>query len=67
MYGNPDLATLIWIVETAKEQSRSITLVLTNRTPSSDKLLEEYPPGDYGYRLETMPAGDHSITVEISA
>jgi len=67
MYGNPDLATLIWIVEAAKEQSRSIDLVLTNRTPSSDKLLEEYPPAEYGYRLKTMPAGDDSISVEISA
>ena len=67
MYGNPDLATLIWIVEAAAEQSRLITLVLTNRTPSSDKLLEEYPAAEYGYRLETMPEGEDSITVEISA
>jgi hypothetical protein len=67
LYGNPDLATLIWIVEAAKEKNCSIELVLTNRTPSSDKLLEEYPPAEYGYKLETMPAGDDSIAVEISA
>jgi Metallo-beta-lactamase superfamily len=65
-YGNPDLATLIWIVEAAAEQHRSPKLVLTNPTPSSDKLLEEYPPAEYGYEVETMPAGQSSVLVEIS-
>ena len=66
MYGNPDLATLIWIVEDAKEQGRAIELVLTNPTPSSAKLVEEYPPAEYGYRLRTMASGENSIVVELS-
>ncbi|MES9973060.1 hypothetical protein [Candidatus Thiodiazotropha sp. LNASS1] len=53
---NPDLSTLIWIVEAAREQSRQIKIVATNRTGSLDKLEEEYPPGDYGYQLEVMPS-----------
>jgi Metallo-beta-lactamase superfamily len=66
MYGNPDLATSIWIVEAAKEQSRAIELVLTNTTLSSDKLLEEYPPAEYGYQLTTMASGENSLVVELS-
>jgi hypothetical protein len=66
MYGNPDLATLIWIVEAAREQNRAIELVLTNPTPSSAKLLEEYPTAEYGYRLITMGSGTNSLLVGMS-
>lgn len=65
-HGNPDLATLIWIVEAAKEQGRTIKIVLTNGTLSTRKLSEEYPPNDYGYTLEQIKSGDHSITVELT-
>jgi hypothetical protein len=65
--GNPDLATLIWIVEAARKQDRRIELQLTNRTPSSEKLLQEYPPDQYGYSLITMPPDQNSLVVELSA
>ena len=61
--GNPDLATLIWLVEAAKETQRQVKLVVTNTTPSVEKLLAEYPPSDYTYSLTVMPAGTNSITV----
>ncbi|MDQ3379555.1 MAG: MBL fold metallo-hydrolase [Actinomycetota bacterium] len=67
LHGNPDLATLIWIVEAAREQTRAVELVLTNRTPSSDKLLEEYPHAEYGYQLTTMPVGADAVVVGIAA
>jgi hypothetical protein len=66
MYGNPDLATLIWIVEAARDQQREIKVVLTNQTPSSEKLEEEYPPEDYGYTLTIMPADANSIVVALA-
>jgi beta-lactamase superfamily II metal-dependent hydrolase len=66
MYGNPDLATLIWIVEAARDQEREIELVLTNQTPSSDKLKEEYPAEDYGYTLTIMPPDANSIVVTLA-
>ena len=65
-YGNPDLATLIWLVEAAHEQNRAIEIIATNATPSTDKLLEEYPPNEFGYSLTTMPAGNHFITVDLA-
>ncbi len=54
---NPDLSTLIWIVEAAKLQSRQIVIIATNGTPSLEKLVEEYPKDEFNYALEIMP--DH--------
>ncbi len=63
---NPDLPTLIWIVETAREQNRPIELVLTNPTVSSQRLQAQYPEADYGYTLTTMSPGENSLVVEIA-
>jgi beta-lactamase superfamily II metal-dependent hydrolase len=64
-YGNPDLATLIWLVEAAKEQDRSPEILATNETPSIQKLSEEYPQADYGYSLRFLPEGDSSTEVDL--
>ena len=58
---NPDLATLIWIVEAAKAQGRSIHIVFTNATPATRKLPQEYPPAEFGYRISMLPPGQHSL------
>jgi hypothetical protein len=63
-YGNPDLSTLIWIVEAAKEDRRSIEIIATNETTSTKKIVEEYIPSDYGYTLTVMKKGAHSMTIE---
>lgn len=65
LYGNPDLATLIWIVEGAREDQRPISILVTNETPSTQKLLEEYPADDYGYRLVVLDPEDSVLTVEL--
>ena len=52
---NPDLATLIWIVESNREQGRQSRIIFTNETVSVRKLREEYPPATYGYDLDVMP------------
>lgn len=62
---NPDLATLIWIVEAARDQQRQIKLVVTNRTPSIQKLVEEYDRTEYGYQVDVLPAKRHQITLEL--
>jgi hypothetical protein len=63
---NPDLATLIWLVEAAKAQGREVEIVVTNETLSTEKLLEEYPPGDFGYTLRAMPEGDKFLTLPLA-
>jgi beta-lactamase superfamily II metal-dependent hydrolase len=62
---NPDLATLIWIVEAAERDKRAIRIFVTNETPSTRQLLDEYPPNDYGYELEILPAGTSSQLIEL--
>jgi hypothetical protein len=61
--GNPDLATLIWIIEAAKKQHRQVEFVFTNLTPSVEKILYEYPANQYGYSIKVLPTIQHEITV----
>jgi hypothetical protein len=65
LHGNPDLATLIWIVEGACEDGRPIEILLTNQTSSTEKLLEEYPPEKYGYRLTILDPDASALTLEL--
>jgi len=64
--GNPDLATLIWIVEAAHAANRAIRLVVTNDTPSTEKLTEEYPTQDYGYELDVRTPADDAVIVDLA-
>jgi hypothetical protein len=63
---NPDLATLIWIVEAAKEQARDIKIVVTNSTPSVKKLQSEYDPNEYRYELEVLDSGKHQLVLDLA-
>jgi beta-lactamase superfamily II metal-dependent hydrolase len=65
-YGNPDLATLIWVVEAAREQNQEIDIFVTTNTPASEKLLVEYPPEDYGYHLVAMDEAAHSLRIALA-
>jgi beta-lactamase superfamily II metal-dependent hydrolase len=64
--GHPNLATLIWIVETARRQRREIEILVTNETPSTHQLLAEYPAEKYGYKLTVMGEGVHSMILELA-
>ena len=63
---NPDLATLIWIVEEAGKQGRQIELFATNDTPSLRELVAERDPAVNGYTLTVMDPGVHSTTIELA-
>jgi len=65
--GNPDLATLIWLVESAKNQNRKIRIVATNRTESTDKIVEEYPPDEHGYSIEFRSDDESFVSLVLSA
>lgn len=56
---NPDLSTLIWMVEAAKRQDRKIKIVITNETRAIRKLRGEYDENEYGYELDVMPRHWH--------
>ena len=63
---NPDLTTLIWLVEAAKDQGRQVEIVVTNRTLSTDKLLEEYPKNTFGYTLTVLPQNQQFLTISLA-
>jgi len=63
---NPDLATLIWLVETAKEQGREIKIHVTNATPSIQQLTDDYAPGTFGYQLAVMNKSAHSTVLNLA-
>jgi hypothetical protein len=60
------VATLIWLVEAAKEQNRKPQIIVTNETPSTNKILQEYPPREYGYTLRIMPADCSSLEIRLA-
>lgn len=63
---NPDLVTLIWIVEAARSQSREIHLIFTNQTPATRKLPKEYPPAEFGYQMTVLPPGQDSMVIPLA-
>ena len=64
--GNPDLPTLSWIAETAKESGRTIRIVVTNLTPSVTQFKKKFPTGKFPYQLEIMNKGDHSMVLTLA-
>jgi hypothetical protein len=64
---NPDTATLNWIVEEAHAQQRPIEIVVSNETPSTQKLLEEHPPAEFEYTLTLMRPGVHSMAIALAS
>ena len=63
---NPDLATLLWIVEEAGKQGRQVELFATNDTPSIRELVAERDPALNGYTLTVMDPGVHSATIVLA-
>lgn len=65
-HDNPDLDVLMWIVDAAKAQQRSIELYITNATDSTRTLLEERDPEEFGYSLSVMAPGEHSMVLQLA-
>jgi hypothetical protein len=65
-YGNPDPPTLEWLVTAAKEQGRAVEIWITNPTDSTRGLLEDFPPGQYGYQLVKMAPGAHEMILPLA-
>jgi len=62
-HGNPDFETLEWIVKAAHESERSISIIVTNKTESTQRLVESYPPAEFGYTIDFIADGAFSIEV----
>jgi len=62
-YGNPDLATLEWIVESAQARKRKIALYLTNTTPDVKAFVKRFPPAKSGYTISILPRSKRCFDV----
>jgi beta-lactamase superfamily II metal-dependent hydrolase len=65
--GNPDIATLKWLVDAAHEQDRQPRIVVTNATSSLEQLVVDRPPDQFGYSLETRSPDANAIVVDVGA
>lgn len=65
--GNPDTQTLNWIVEEAAAAGRRIEVVVSNRTPSTDRLLQEFDPDANGYTLTVLAPDDDSLSLVLAS
>lgn len=64
-YGNPDHQALVDVVELAHEAGRPIELVMTNRTPSGEKLGKTHPPKKFGYTVRLLSKSESAITIDV--
>ncbi len=60
---NPDLDTLLWVVDAAKERDQHIRILVTNKTPSTKELLAQRPKKTYNYTLSILNSQKNSIRV----
>ncbi|MCU0485574.1 MAG: MBL fold metallo-hydrolase [Anaerolineales bacterium] len=61
--GNPDLQTLVWIVESAKKRGEQIDILVTNPNDSTTALQQRYPAAKYGYKLTFFAPDQHFIVL----
>lgn len=65
-HNNPDYATMQWIIEESNKQERKILLYITNQTKGTDKILRDYPTGDWGYEMIFIAEGKNSVAIELA-
>ncbi|MEH3102637.1 MAG: hypothetical protein PGN12_01865 [Sphingomonas phyllosphaerae] len=60
-HGNPDEATLTWLVEASREQGRRPKILVTHASPSLDAFRASRPPEVWGYELLVAEGSSHVI------
>lgn len=66
LHDNPDLAALIWLVESARDDGRAIDIFATNATTATEAIVRENPPADFGYTLTIAPGPDHVFPLTLA-
>jgi hypothetical protein len=65
--GNPDLDTLVWIAQAARDSGRKIEIVVTNESESTRTFRSAFPADQYGYTWISLPSGGNAITLDLTA
>jgi beta-lactamase superfamily II metal-dependent hydrolase len=61
--GNPDLKTLVWIVESAKKRGEQIDILVANPNDSTTELQTQYPAEEYDYTLTFLAPDQHYVVI----
>ncbi len=62
---NPDLPTLLWLVDAAHSQGREVEIIVTNETDSTAEIVALRPPAAHGYTLTVLDPASSSIEVDL--
>lgn len=60
---NPDLKTLIWIVESAKKRGEHIDILVANPNDNTSELQQKYPAEKYDYTLTFLAPDQHAVVI----
>ncbi len=60
---NPDLDTLLWVVDAAQERHQHIRILVTNKTTNTDSLLKQRDRKTCNYTLSIMSKSKNSTRV----
>jgi hypothetical protein len=63
---NPDLPTLLWLVDAAHAQQRDVEIIVTNQTDSTREIVQVRPPAAHNYALTILAPGTSSIEVALA-
>jgi beta-lactamase superfamily II metal-dependent hydrolase len=66
-HGHPNLETMQWLAEAAREQGRSIEILATNRPESVDEFVHTCDPADYTYGLSVMAEGAQEMVLDLAS
>lgn len=62
---NPSLSTLTYIAESAKEDHRSVEIILTNNSSNVEHFVANYSKSEYGYELKILETDLSSMDVNV--
>src|SRR5439155_23009911 len=65
-YGNPDVATLEWLLAAAKQGGRHFKLYVTNEPMAVKQFITQYPPRDNNYDLVSLPIAKRYLSIPIA-
>ncbi len=65
-YDNPDLDTLGWIAQAAKDRGTAVTIWATNQTPATTEFQQKFKTSAFPYTIKFRDPAEHSMDLALS-
>lgn len=62
---NPSLNTLKWILKSENKSTKTKKIILTNMTPNTKKVFQEYDKNEYNYESIFLKKNNHLFTIDL--